>query len=258
MISRLDSTELLKLVRNRKLEPLELLEVLRSPFCTAQIAEHIAADRRLLSTHGVRELLAGYPGFSLPRALDLLATLPWASLLNVAQNPRSTPVVRRHAERRLLAQIPQMTLGEKIALARRAHRAMFRQLTSSGDSEVLEAMLDNPRVVENDLVVLINTRDAGADFLSEVARHRKWGRYRGVRRAIITSPSAPIPLALSLLVELGPGEIRSILEYPKLRDGVRRAATSLLEREASRRRRVIHSDGGNGRGGPTQSPEDLR
>ena len=94
MISSMNSHELLALVGERRLDGLEVLEVLRSPYCTPQIAELIAADRRFLTTHGVRELLAGYPGFNLSRALDLLATLPWVSLLNVAQNPRSPPVVR--------------------------------------------------------------------------------------------------------------------------------------------------------------------
>ncbi len=79
----------------------------------------------MLGPHGVRELLAGFPGFNFCRALDLLATLPWVSLLTISQAPKTPPVVRRHAERKLVSQMLTMALGEKIALARRAHRALF-------------------------------------------------------------------------------------------------------------------------------------
>lgn len=258
VISDLDSHGLLELVRSRELDEFEALQVLRSPFCTAQIAEIIASDRRLLQPHGVRELLAGFPGFNFGRSLDLLATLPWGSLLALAQAPRTPPVVRRHAERRLLAQVPSMTLGEKVALARRAHRAIFRALTSTGDPQVLIALLNNPRLVENDILVIVNTADVTPDFLSELARHGKWGRYRGVRRALVESRASPLPLALSVLVQLTPGELRELLRRRDLNDEIRNAAESLLEREARGMRRVLHSESEQGDGGAAEPPEDLR
>jgi len=48
MIGELDGKGLLDLLRSRQLEELEVLQVLRSPYCTAQVAEEIASDRRLL------------------------------------------------------------------------------------------------------------------------------------------------------------------------------------------------------------------
>ena len=39
MIGELDATGLLDLVRSRQLEELEVLQVLRSPYCSAQVAE---------------------------------------------------------------------------------------------------------------------------------------------------------------------------------------------------------------------------
>jgi hypothetical protein len=258
MIADLDSRELLELVRSGELDELTALQVLRSPFCTAQIAELIASDRRLLDPHGVRELLAGFPGFNFSQAVDLLATLPWGSLLAVSQAPRTPPVVRRHAERKLLTQLPSMVLGERIALARRAHRALFRALTASGDPQVLIALLNNPRLVENDILVIVNTAEAPPEFLIELARHPRWGSYRDVRRAIVESRQSPLPLALSMLVQLAPWELRSLLGRRGLSDDIRAAARSLLDREARGLRGVLHSESENGDGGAAQPPEDLR
>ena len=240
-IGELDSNALMDLVASGELDEIQALQVLRSPFCTPQVAEAIASNRGLLTTHGVRELLAGHPGMNFSRAADFIGTLPWASLLNLAQAPRTPPVVRRHAERKLLSHLPSMALGEKIALARRAHRALFRSLTASGDEQVLVALLNNPRVVENDILVIINTGDPPPGFLAELARHTRWATYRGIRRAIVAAESTPLPLALSILVQLPRTELRKVLGTRVLPTKVRNAAQSLLDREARGERGVINS-----------------
>jgi hypothetical protein len=256
-ISALDSDQLMDFVRERQLEQLEVLQVLRSPFCTAQIAERIASDPRLLDAHAVREKLAGFPGFTFGRALDLLGTLPWTSLLSLAQSPRTPPVVRRQAERKLLSQLVSMALGEKIALARRAHRAIFRVLIGTGDGQVLSALLNNARLVENDILVILNTSEPPPEFFGELAGHRKWGSYIRVKRALVRCSHSPLPVALSILVQLSVMELRRILEYPDLPEDVREAAQSLLDREASGQRRVIEFTGDDSDGGGTQSPEGI-
>jgi hypothetical protein len=246
------------LVTGRKLDEVEALQILRSPFCTPRVAEAIASDRRLLDPHGVRELLAGFPGFNFARALDLLSTLPWVSLLSISQTPKTPPVVRRHAERKLVSQLFSMALGEKIALARRAHRALFRALAASGDEQILLAMLNNPRVVENDILVILNTVDVPAGYLAELARHSRWGTYRGVRRAVVKLESTPLPLALSLLVQMSVGDLRQVVEAKGVPPKVRDAALSLVERHASGKRGVIKSPSEKSDGGDPPTPEDLR
>ena len=256
-IAELDSESLMELVRGRHIDELEVLQVLRSPFCTAQIAETIASDPGLMGTHEVRERLAGFPGFTFGRALDLLATLPWTSLLSLSQSPRTPPVVRRQAERKLLSQLVSMALGEKIALARRAHREIFRVLIGTGDGQVLSALLNNPRLVENDILVILNTSEPPPEFFGELASHRKWGPYIRIRRALVTCQFTPLPLALSVLVQLSVTELRRVLEHPDLPQQVREAAQSLLDREASGQRRMIRSSGDDSDGGGAQSPEGL-
>ena len=257
-IRNLDSQGLMDLVNKREIDELDALHILRSPFCTPQIAEAIASDRHLLAPHGVRELLAGFPGFTFARALDLLATLPWVSLLTISQAPKTPPVVRRHAERKLVSQMFSMALGEKIALARRAHRALFPPLTASGDEQILNALLNNPRLVENDILVILNTVDVPVSFLAELARHSRWGTYRGVRRALVELESTPLPLALSLLVQHTAGDLRRLVGRRNVPEKVREAALSLLERHASGQRGVIISSSEKSDGGDAQTPEDLR
>lgn len=230
-ISELASDELLALVRGGTLDDFQILDVLRSPYCTPQIAEMVASSRDHLGTQAIREKLAGFPGLSNSQAMSLIGSLPWAALIALAQTPRTPALVRRQAERKLILQVPTMSLGQKIAMARRAHRALFPALISGCDDKILAALLDNPRLVENDLVVLINTGSPPVEFISVVARHQRWSKSYGVRKAIVTCPRSPLPLALSILVQLPKSDQKRIAARDNIPARVRSAAAALWARK---------------------------
>jgi hypothetical protein len=254
----LSSAELLEHVRTEQLDEGDALEVLRSPYCTPEIAERVADSRALLTSVAVRELLSGFRGFRFSRAMDLLATLPWTSLLNVAQSPSAPPVVRRQAEKRLLVLLPRLSLGEKIALARRVHRIIMRNLIALEDPQVLLALLDNPRVAENDVLLILNTCRPPPEVFAAVARHRKWGHYYGIRRALAECPQTPLPLALSALVQLRAADLRRVAQRPGVPASVRSAARALKEKDHKGLRRMIRSSGGDDIGAPDDPSESLR
>ena len=229
-ISAMSGDELEALVAAEGLSEADALKALRNPLCTVAAAERIAASRKLLASHVVRELVAGFRGLPLSRAMDVMATLPWTSLLALAQNPRTAPTVRRHAEKKLLFQLPSMSLGEKVALARRVHRPLLATLLAHADGPVLSALLDNPRLVENDVLVMLHTVQAPASFYAELARHRRWGLAYGVRRALVECALTPTPIALAALVQLREADLDEIAARPDVREVVRTAARALKEK----------------------------
>ncbi len=234
-IGDLNSEQLLALVRAGDLGPQEILQVLRNPFCTIEVAQLAAESPRWLSAHAVRERLAGFRGLPLPHALNLLATLPWLSLLDLAKAPETPPVVRRHAEHRIENQLSQMSLGEKVALARQAHRPLFKHLLAAREAMVLIALLNNPRLIENDILVALNTTEVPADFTTALARHPRWGQYYRVSLALAECPHTPLPIALSSLVRLQLRDISRVATHPKVPEKVRAGARRLLAKKKSDR-----------------------
>ncbi len=257
-VSELSSAELHAFVLRGGLTEQQALDALRNPYCGADTAEVIANSRELLMSHTVREILGGFRGMPVGRAMDLIATLPWSSLVALAQNPRTPPVIRRHCEKKIVSQLLSMTLGEKVALARRVHRPLVKNLIASGDGQVLTALLDNQRMCEEDVLLMINTVRAPAEFYSDVARHHRWGQCYGVRRALANCPNAPLPVALSALVQLRAQDISATASRPDVPDPVRSAAKALKEKEDKGLRRVIHSGMDDSRGDAPHGSNNLR
>lgn len=232
-IAELNSEALLRLVRRGDLDDHEVLEVLRNPFCTVQVAEAVLERRSLLGSHVVRERLAQFPGLPVAQAMSLLATVPWLSLLHTAQQPRTPPLVRRHAERKLLQLIGRLTLGEAVALSRMAHRPLIRSLGAASRVEVQIALLDNPYLIENDILVMVSRADTPRAVVVAILGHRRWGLCYAVRLGCTVHQNTPLPLALSTLVQLKQKDLREISKRPDVSQEVRSAAASLLNRDKS-------------------------
>jgi len=233
-IADMNAPQLLELARGDGLDEGQVLEVLRNPFCTAEVAEVLVTRRELLGWHTVRERLAGFPGMSFARAMSLLPTLPWLSVLHIAQNPRTPPQVRRQAERKLLNTLPKLSLGETIALARLAHRPLLPALIATDLPKVQMAVLDNTRLVENDVLLLLHRESLPLEVLLGILRHGRWGRSYAVRKRAVRHARLPLPVAMGLLVELGPAALIEISGVPGLRDELRDAAISLARRKSER------------------------
>ncbi len=169
----------------------------------------------------------------MPRVADLLATLPWLGLLQLSQDPKTPPMVRKTAERKLLLKLPKLTVGEKIGLARRTPRSFYRPLAATSEDQVIVALLENPRLTENDLVDLLNSGTTSPGIFSAVLRSPRWAPRRGVRMAMARNPLTPLPVALSAMAELRPSELKDLCDGPKLPQGVQKGALRLLKKRGN-------------------------
>ncbi|RLE23156.1 MAG: hypothetical protein DRJ61_04970 [Acidobacteria bacterium] len=232
-ISSMGSEELLSLSRSDELDDGQAIEILRNPYCSAEVAECVAKHRRLLGSERIRRMVCSVRGMPTPRVADLVATLSWLGLLCLAQDPKTPPMVRRMSERRLLLKLPKLTLGERVGLARRTHRALYGPLFASAESPVIVSLLENPRLTESDVVQLLNSKNPNPVVFFAVLRSPRWAPRRGIRMAMARNPSTPLPVALSAVAELGPGELKGLVEDPGLPENVRVGVLGLLKKRGN-------------------------
>lgn len=123
-------------------------QVLRNPHCTAEILELLADQPRLIAFYEVRRDLALHPRTPEPLALRHVPGLYWRDLMTLGQDTRIRPRVRKGADQYLAIRLPELALGEKIALARRCGPGILSQLRHDPSPRVVAALLDNPRLTE--------------------------------------------------------------------------------------------------------------
>lgn len=205
------------------------LRLLRSPHCPARAVELLALQSSLRRSQRLVTEILRHPACPRTFAWDALPTLGWRGLLSVARDNRTSPPIRRQAERKLAERISHLTLGERVALARQATRSLLPALARDGNPRCVRALLDNPRFTEEDAVRLVATAARPA-VLSEVLRHPRWGLDRAVVRAAIRSPEVPLGIALGLAAALPVNELELVLRRGEVGDSLAAEITKLVER----------------------------
>lgn len=166
-------------------------------------------------------------------ALRLLPSLYWRDLAVAAASARLQSAVRVRAESLLKEKLPELRLGDRIALGRIATPPLLSPLLADGDAKVVRGALDNPRLREADLRLALRNSRASPALIEETAGSARWRDVYGVRLELVLQPATPLALALAQVSSLLPRDLRRVAETPGLRPLVQAAALRVV-REAPR------------------------
>ena len=182
--------------------PEELVILLRSRATSPAVVARIGRNRAWMRSREVKLAFVSNPRAPQVLARQFLPHLGWRDLAELPVNLRVSPVLRREAEKLLQTRLPELSLGEKVALARRGSRGILAVLCEEAETVVLRAVAGNPRATEADCARILTRPDLPADFLGWLATTSSWGQRRAVRMALIRHPRTPPSAALRLAQEL--------------------------------------------------------
>jgi hypothetical protein len=122
---------------------------------------------------------------------------------------------------------------EEAARARTADRTLLENLLFHPSREVLEALLENPRVGEKHLAILLSRRDLARDIVARIAQNREWMKSYPLKLAVIKHPRTPRHLALPLLKFVYLFDLLAVAATPGVPSDLRKLAEDaiLLQRE---------------------------
>jgi len=206
----------------------ELLSLLRNRETSAAAITLIGRNRAWMRSREMKLAFVSNPLAPQVLARQFLPHLGWRDLAELSINARVSPVLRREAEKLLRTRLPELAVGEKVALARRGSRGIVELLRDDADASVLRAVAGNPRATESDFARILTRSDVPATFLGWLADQSSWSRRRAVRLALVRHPRTPPPSALHLIPALSRrdiDELRRDFAAPRL---VRVAAERLL------------------------------
>lgn len=127
-------------------------------------------------------------------------------------------------------------LGVRRAAARSGDRNLLDRLLHDRDHRVIRILLDNPRIVERDVIRVAASRPQRPEVLAAVATHARWSaRYR-VRKALACNPYTPAPIARRLLPTLQGQDLVHAAEAGGSGPGVQEEVRALMDNRRNRTR----------------------
>jgi hypothetical protein len=93
----------------------------------------------------------------------------------------------------------ESAIAEEARRARTADRPLIGTLLHHRSREVLEALLENPRLGEKQVAILLSRRDLAREIVARIAENREWMKSYPLKLAVVRHPRTPRHLALPLL-----------------------------------------------------------
>jgi hypothetical protein len=166
-------------------------------------------------------------------ALRLARELYLMDLVQLTRLPAAPAEVKRLAEELILARLPQLSLGQKILLARRGSARVAGGLILEGHAQVVRIALDNAFLAEAQVLKALSRERLPAPVVSALAHHPKWSHLYHVRAAVARHPAAPIDRVLSFLPHFNRRDLQDLRNLSTLSAAVRQAIREEIERRSA-------------------------
>jgi hypothetical protein len=234
LLASADEKVLRALIENPSLDETHICLLLERKDLPGTLLDAIAKLKNWRANYRVRRALAGHPHTPRLAAMRLLRDLHLMDLVRISLLPASPVELRRLAEERVLAQLPQLPLGQRIMLARRGSARVAGGLITLGPAQVSRIALDNSFLTESQLLRTLAKEGLPAQTVAGILEHEKWSKLMNVRIALLRHPHSPVERVLSFLPDLPRRDLEDLLELSRLPGSVR----AHLRDELARRTKI--------------------
>ena len=112
----------------------------------------------------------------------------------------------------LYSLIQRMSVFQKIKLARIGNKEARGLLIRDRNKVVAVAAISSPKISDNEVVAIAQSRNVSDEVLRMVAANRQWTRNYQVKLALSTNPKTPQPMAMKFVNYLQDNDLRSIVK----------------------------------------------
>jgi hypothetical protein len=136
-----------------------------------------------------------------------------------------------------LQKIASLTVTERVQLAMRGSREERMILIRDGVRVVAVAVLESPKVSEQEMESFANMKNVQEVVLRGIAHRRRFMKVYGVVKALAANPRTPLEVAMPLVKTLLLVDLKNMIKNRSVPDMVRRiAAKSFLEKSKTHNR----------------------
>ena len=227
-IAERDTTELIPSPLDPALTEDQALALLKHADLHAEVIEQLAKNKTALKSRKVKVALAGHPNTPRHVSVPLARQFYTFDLMKLALSPSVPADVKVAVENVLISHLKEVTMGERLTLARRASgrvAAALHDLESAGikiveplarSMRLLQTALDNARLTEALLINSVLRPRATAALVQAVAQHAKWSRRKEIRAALLRTEHLSLARALEFSREIPADLLEEIIANSRL------------------------------------------
>jgi hypothetical protein len=131
-------------------------------------------------------------------------------------------------------EIQNLSVPEKIKLAMTGDKEARGILIKDSNRQVQEAVLENQRVTDHEIVAIVTSRITNEDILRKVADNRNWVKYYQVRLGLVSNPKTPLPISLKLLDTLTLADLKRLAKSKGIPNVIATSANRLAIKKAQK------------------------
>ncbi len=131
----------------------------------------------------------------------------------------------------LYALIQKMSVYQKIKLARLGNREARGLLVRDRNKVVAVAAILSPKLTDNEIAAIAQSRNVGDEVLRIVANNRQWTRNYKIKRALASNPKTPQPLAIGFVSQLHDSDMLSLMKSKDVPSAIATHARRMLTKK---------------------------
>jgi len=194
---------------------------LKDPALSRGEIEQLSRNPALMKSRKIRLALAAHSDTPRRIALRIIRELYNFDLMQFSQTPAAPADLKRVADELLVSRLASISLGERIALARRSSTLVTGALLLDKDPKVWQPALENPRLIEVAIVKALQRTTSTPAFVEAVSRHSKWSLRHEVQVALLRNAHTPLARAIEFAPRLSVRQLRDILHTSRLPDKIK-------------------------------------
>lgn len=129
----------------------------------------------------------------------------------------------------LFQQVQQMKVSEKIQLALKGNKEARALLLKDSNKQVILAVLNSPRLTEQEVESIAQSKNVSEDILRVVANNRNWMKNYGIIVGLVNNPKTPVGLSLGFIKNLKPKELNNLAKNKGVPEVIRSSAGKFLQ-----------------------------
>ena len=134
-------------------------------------------------------------------------------------------------EMSLYAAVQQMSVMQKIKLARVGGKEARALLIKDRNRIVASSVLNSPKLTETEVIGFAQNRSIGEELLRIIASNREWTKNYQIKLALVTNPKTPQPQAIKFINYLQDRDLRALMKSKDVSSNVSAQARRLLTKK---------------------------